>query len=224
MTFKEEFALVEKVCGKCRHYGDKDDTFCLKCNKVDREKKKLSHRQLCELGARFLNQDYTSYGWHILIETGYRAENPDVFAFTKYYSCLIECKASRSDFLADKKKPFRQNPQLGIGLRRFYLVNNGVATQEDMPEGWQLLIAYDKDTILMPEDYLPPSATDSDGKYSFDIRNATNETELMWSWLYRKEHKCLPVISSDSVNMIHPHYWKQGDKVVDDILKGLTPN
>ena len=178
--------------------------------------KKLTHRELCELGARWINQEYGGGTWHILVETGYRKENPDVFAFCKYYSVLIECKASRSDFLADKKKPFRQNPQLGIGRMRYYLVNEGVATQEDMPEGWQLLIAYDKDTILIPEDYLCP--TEPEGVYAFDIRNATAETELMWSWLYRKEHDCLPEIHG-VVYKVNPLYWKQDGWLEENMPK-----
>ena len=216
MTIDQELDLVEKVCGKCPHYEDEDDAFCLKCGKnakipeiIDRKQRALTHRQLCELGARWIFNEYhpSTYDWRILVETGYRQENPDVFAFTRYYSVLIECKASRSDFLADKRKPFRKNPQLGVGMRRYYLVNDGVAKQEEMPEGWQLLIAYDKDTILMPNDYVPP--TDSSPDKRFDIRNATNETELMWSWDYRKKHNCLPVFPIDPPNLIHPAYWQQ---------------
>ena len=219
--------LVEKTCSKCRHYEDENDFVCIKCDKntmiaktIKRKRRALTHRQLCELGARWINQQIGIgvHFWRILIETGYRKENPDVFAFTKYYSVLIECKASRADFLADKKKPFRQNPQLGIGRMRYYLVNEGVATQEDMPKGWQLLIAYDEDTILMPENYEPPM---SPNNYGFDLRNATAETELMWSWLYRKENKCLPVIGEKHVNVIHPSYWKQ-EGMVEKILKGAV--
>lgn len=216
MTVKEETELIGSVCENCKHYEDENDNFCRKCKKVDRKKRALTHRELCELGARWINQESARYGWHILVETGYRKENPDVFAFSKYYSVLIECKASRSDFLADRKKPFRQNPQLGIGRMRYYLVNEGVATQEDMPEGWQLLIAYDKDTILMPDNYLSP--TEPEGVYAFDIRNATAETELMWSWLYRKEHDCLPDIHG-AVYKIHPLYWKQDGWLEENMPK-----
>lgn len=152
----------------------------------------LTHRELCELGARFINtQRYpANYGWRILMETGFRKENPDVFGFTRYMSVLIECKASRSDFLRDKRKPFRQDPTKGVGMVRFYLVNEGVAKEEEMPEGWQLLIAVDRDNIRYPSNYLDiwdyriPK---------FDIRNATAEAELMWSWEYRKANNCLPV-------------------------------
>ena len=185
---------------------------------VMRELRKLTHRQLVELGARFImSQRYPAdYGWRILMETGFRAENPDVFAFTRYHSILIECKASRSDFLRDKKKPFRKNPQLGIGKRRYYLVNEGVARQEDMPEGWQLLIAYDADTILMPDNYIPPTSWNADG-FEFDVRNATAETELMWSWEYRRDHKFLPDIPVKGVKMIAPEYWRQERWLAENI-------
>lgn len=208
MTVMEDLVLIERICEPCKHFNDPDDTFCQHCGKVDRERRKLTHRQLCELGARFLltQRHPTNYPWRILIETGYRKENPDVFAYTKYYSVLIECKASRSDFLADKRKPFRQDPLQGVGRRRYYLVNEGVAKQEEMPEGWQLLIARDKDTILLPVDYQPP-AYGAEDKYVFDIRNASAETELMWSWEYRKERKCLPDFPCDPVTAIAYMNW-----------------
>lgn len=176
----------------------------------------LSHKELVKLGARWISQEICRYGWHILTEVGYRNENPDVFAFSKYQSVLIECKASRSDFLADKKKPFRKDPQLGIGMMRYYLCNKGIVTPEEIPDGWQLLVAYDKDTILLPDDYVPPMLHDE--RFCFDVRNATAEIELMWSWLYRKQHDCLPVIEKTTVGTLLPCIWKLGDKAVDEVL------
>lgn len=218
MTISQLLDLTEKICGKCPHYKDKDDAFCLKCGKNERitdvfngEERKLTHHQLCELGARWIVNEshFGGYDWRILIEPGQREELPDVFAFTRNCSVLIECKASRSDFLADKRKPFRQDPQKGIGMRRFYLVNDGVATQDEMPDGWQLLIAYDKNTILMPTNYVPPMSLEEDKKWFFHVRNATNEVELMWSWEYRRQHKCLPVFPTDRPDTIHPGFWQQ---------------
>ena len=209
MSIDSDLAFVESVCGKCKHYEDEDDQVCLGCKKMDRAMRKLTHKELCLLGARWINQQIGVgfHGWNIIIEPGYRSEQPDVFAFCKYYSVVIECKASRSDFLADKRKPFRQNPYLGIGRMRYYLVNEGVATQNDMPDGWQLLIAYNKNTILFPDNFIYPY--DPREGYAFDIRNATNEIELMHSWEYRKKHNCLPEIGTDNVAMIHPGYWTQ---------------
>jgi len=166
----------------------------------------MTHRQLCEMGARFIAQKLyhgKEYPWRILIETGFRKENPDVFGFTRYNSVLIECKASRSDFLADKKKPFRQNPQEGVGNTRYYLVNEGVAKPEEMPEGWQLLEAIDENTIRVSPSFNPFGINVGlNGSTPFDIRNATAEIDLMWSWEYRKNHKCLPYFSNAKIRLI----------------------
>lgn len=183
---------------------------------------KLTHKQLVNLGARWM-KGLSIRDWRILTETGYRTENPDIFAFAKYYSVLIECKASRADFLADKKKPFRANPETGIGRRRYYLTNRGVAKQEEMPKGWQLLEAYDENTILLPRNFTMPDTggTEGDKEYSFHVRNASAEIELMYSWLYRKEHNCLPKIEGNKVASIHSEYWEKGDDTVNDIIKNV---
>ena len=54
-------------------------------------------------------------------------------------STLIECKTSRSDFLADQKKPFRMRPDEGMGQYRFYLSPIGIIKERDLPDKWGLL-------------------------------------------------------------------------------------
>ena len=47
---------------------------------------------------------------------------PDAIGWKKAcHSVLVECKVSRADFLADRGKPFRQNPETGVGCERYYL-------------------------------------------------------------------------------------------------------
>lgn len=69
------------------------------------------------------------------------SETPDAIGFTSSGSILLEAKASRSDFLSDKKKHFRRRPETGMGDTRYYVVATGVATPDCLPEGWGLLIA-----------------------------------------------------------------------------------
>lgn len=69
------------------------------------------------------------------------SEIPDVVGFNMHTSILIECKADRADFLSDKKKFFRRNNKYGMGQYRFYLVNDGIVSEEEIPEGWGLLVA-----------------------------------------------------------------------------------
>jgi hypothetical protein len=67
-------------------------------------------------------------------------EMPDAIGWKRACrSVLVECKISRADFLADRDKPFRQKPKIGLGCERFYLVPGGLLRQEELPSGWGLL-------------------------------------------------------------------------------------
>lgn len=76
-------------------------------------------------------------------------ETPDAIGFRDGSSTLIECKASRSDFLADAKKPFRRNPRIGMGTYRFYLCPAGIITFQDLPEKWGLIWVNEKGKAKM---------------------------------------------------------------------------
>jgi hypothetical protein len=67
-------------------------------------------------------------------------EMPDAIGWKRAcHSVLVECKVSRADFLADRIKPFRQRPELGVGSERFYLVPRGIVGSQELPRGWGLL-------------------------------------------------------------------------------------
>jgi hypothetical protein len=81
-------------------------------------------------------------GWKIVIRDCFRAytdtgEQPDVIAWRNGVSLLVECKASRSDFLADKSKAFRAHG--GMGDWRFIFCPPGVVDVADLVPGWGLL-------------------------------------------------------------------------------------
>lgn len=105
----------------------------------------IEHDELCMRAAKFLK----SNGFGVVFDDRYQAatgsgELPDAIGFRNGTSCLIEVKVSRSDFLADKKKPFRAEPSLGMGDWRFYLCPKGLIKPEELPEGWGLLYATTK--------------------------------------------------------------------------------
>lgn len=52
----------------------------------------------------------------------------------------VECKASRSDFLSDKKKLHRRNDDYLIGDYVWYLTAPGVADVEEIPDPWGLAV------------------------------------------------------------------------------------
>ena len=67
-------------------------------------------------------------------------EMPDAIGWKKAcHSVLVECKVSRGDFLADREKPWRLQPQTGVGSERYYLATAGLIRTEELPRGWGLL-------------------------------------------------------------------------------------
>jgi len=68
-------------------------------------------------------------------------EIPDAIGWSQGCSILVECKASRADFLRDRHKPFRLRPESGMGLWRFILCPPEVVRVDDLDPGWGLLYA-----------------------------------------------------------------------------------
>jgi hypothetical protein len=89
-------------------------------------------------------------------------EIPDAIGWLRSgVSLLIECKASRGDFLSDAVKPSRRSGKVGVpgspaptapepeikpprkteglGAYRFYLTPSGLLRSDELPEGWGLL-------------------------------------------------------------------------------------
>lgn len=102
----------------------------------------MTHNELVLKAEKWLK----SQGCGIVFRDPFRAathngEFPDAIGWRDGLSILVECKASRADFLADKGKPFRRDPELGMGDWRFYLCPPEVITIADLPAGWGLLYA-----------------------------------------------------------------------------------
>lgn len=96
----------------------------------------LTHEDLVEVGRRWL----ASKAPIVITEmSNGTTETPDVIGWIGGFSTLIECKTSRSDYYADKQKPFRRNPSYGIGDYRYFLAPKGLICVEGLPSGWGLL-------------------------------------------------------------------------------------
>lgn len=69
------------------------------------------------------------------------AESPDAFGVNSDGSVVVECKASVSDFYADRAKPFRVKPEDGMGRLRFYMTPKGLIRPERLTlvPGWGLI-------------------------------------------------------------------------------------
>ena len=94
------------------------------------------HRALVDAGARWLRRS----GFPV-VATEIRCcgliEQPDVIGFRESCAVVLEAKASRADFLADRAKPHRLKG--GVGRFRFFIVRAGLVHVGELPERWGLI-------------------------------------------------------------------------------------
>ncbi|WP_116892943.1 hypothetical protein [Pseudomonas savastanoi] len=137
------------------------------------------HKRLTTLGASWLRKSGFGVIATELTCFGSR-EQPDVLAFRSSCSAMIEVKVSRSDFLADRKKPERSAG--GLGVYRFYLCPEGMITPEELPPKWGLLYAKGRSVLAVvkaqgntwPAFYVSP-ASEADISNWRDFQHEPNE-------------------------------------------------
>jgi len=98
----------------------------------------VTHAKLVQIAVEWLR----SYRCGVVLseQACGNGEMPDAIGWKRAcHSVLVECKISRSDFLADREKPFREKPALGLGCERYYLTPAGLLQADELPAGWGLL-------------------------------------------------------------------------------------
>jgi hypothetical protein len=104
-----------------------------------RYKSFMTHQQLVRMAEQWLRTRYRC-GIVLSEQCCASGETPDVIAWKgACRSVVVECKISRADFLTDREKPFRKNPELAMGCERFYLVPQSLITAQELPAKWGLL-------------------------------------------------------------------------------------
>lgn len=115
---------------------------------VSRYKALMTHQQLVRLAEQWLRRRYRC-GIVLSEQSCASGETPDVIGWKgSCRSVVIECKVSRADFLADQEKPFRKQPEMGMGCERFYLVPQGLIHSHELPRGWGLLECKGREVTL----------------------------------------------------------------------------
>lgn len=113
-------------------------------------------------------------------------EIPDAIGWRAGYSVLVECKASRADFLSDAKKIHRQHPGQGMGAFRFYMCPSGLIQPEEIPDKWGLVWIWPggrRRQVKGPKgNCFSPS---SDPEFYFSERQNLGETLMLVSALRR---------------------------------------
>ncbi|MGO4801166.1 adenylosuccinate synthase [Pseudomonas sp. W22_MBD1_FP4] len=107
----------------------------------------MTHAELCEIAKKWVVRPNSQrgHGCHVALSecrSGWGGEMPDTIGFRAASNLtetvLVEVKVSRSDFLADARKPHRADGA-GMGLYRYYMCPEGLIQPEEVPARWGLL-------------------------------------------------------------------------------------
>lgn len=96
----------------------------------------MTHDELVDRARQWLCRDHPVV---ITEMAGGAGEEADAIGWKGSFSTLVECKASRADFIADRNKRFRRNPEQGIGIFRYYMSPPGVLAPDEITNGWGLI-------------------------------------------------------------------------------------
>jgi hypothetical protein len=108
----------------------------------------MTHAQLVAKAVDWLRR---KYGCGIVLseQACCSGEVPDVIAWKgRCRSVVVECKVSRADFLADQKKPSRQQSEGALGCERFFLTPKNLVSPDELPSGWGLLEVLGRDVAI----------------------------------------------------------------------------
>lgn len=149
------------------------------------------HRELVNLGDRWLKRQGFGVVATELAVAGV-AEQVDGIGFRSTCSAVLEAKASRADFLADRRKPHRQSG--GLGNYRFFVCPSGLVQPEELPERWGLLWTRGRGLVMVAgpsgnwwPGYGAPLAADSQWAAFWHPSDAWNERKVLYS-IARRHH------------------------------------
>jgi hypothetical protein len=113
------------------------------------------HAKLCALAVRWLRRPYSAggHGCQVAVsetKADWSGEIPDAIGFRAGHcggSVVVECKTSRSDFLADRAKPHRAVG--GMGTWRYFMAPAGLIAPQELPPLWGLIEVGARDALVV---------------------------------------------------------------------------
>ena len=115
----------------------------------------------------------------------YNGEIPDAIGWRSGITILVECKSSRSDFLSDSKKAFREHAWMGMGAFRFFMCPDGIIQKEDLPEKWGLVWVNKKGKAIQKVGPRGNCEWSCASEFFHTERNTQGESAMMVSALRR---------------------------------------
>ncbi|MGI0120446.1 hypothetical protein [Zooshikella sp. RANM57] len=165
--------------------------------------KQSQHTRLCDQAKHWLlNTVGCSFALSEL-RTTHTNESPDAIGWKNgcRESYLIEVKTSRSDFFADRKKPFRKDSSKGMGKFRYFLAPPNLLKVDDLPTNWGLLEANKRNIRVIHGHH--PKKENSDHQFSFTENNLRAEQILMMTILRRMTLQLGDLQGFTNVNVIN---------------------
>ena len=112
----------------------------------------MTHSDLCALGAKYMQEKgllrFQRPKYVVVeIQTMPGTPRPDIYGFGGAITQQIEVKVGRGDFLKDRNKTHRQDPDSDVGELRSYLCQIGLIKPDEVPPGWGLLYCDTKNNI-----------------------------------------------------------------------------
>lgn len=147
------------------------------------------HSELCLIAARWLQKSAKQPAKCpvVFVELDCVSnEKPDVIGFNSVRSVLIEVKTSRADFKKDAQKFFRQFPEQGVGVLRYYLCPENILKPSEIPEKWGLIFVSKNGRCKVVKEIC--ATFDDLSENSFYERNLRNEMSIMYSALRRSDY------------------------------------
>ena len=127
----------------------------------------MTHAQLVDKAVRWL----CTYRCGVILseQACISGETPDAIGWKRAcHSVLVECKVTRADFLVDRDKPFRRQPEKGVGSERFYLTPPALIALDELPPGWGLL-EYSRGRIEVQRDSAKNLRTAAGFRYEMNL-------------------------------------------------------
>ena len=107
----------------------------------------MTHDELVKIARKWLKARCPV----VITEIAGGQEEPDAIGWKSHSPILIECKATRQDFLSDRHKSFRRYPESGLGHKRYYMAPKGLLKPDELPDKWGLIEVAGKRTRLKKE-------------------------------------------------------------------------
>lgn len=157
----------------------------------------MTHADLCSIAVKWLQRANSAGGpgCHVAVSecrSGWTGEVPDAIGFRAAGSLddgsiVVECKTSRSDFLADRKKAHRAGG--GCGNWRYFMAPEGIISPDELPERWGLLTingrGHVKAVVGLAVKYRESYAKDADIAYWRHEANRDREQFILAKLLNR---------------------------------------